>query len=86
MSDRVPRQYARDRCNENKQFLRTQLSELLSEEAPELTFVVDQSLTESGDGEPSAQFDPFQHVKELREKDPVIKEIFDRFGGEFVYE
>jgi DNA polymerase-3 subunit gamma/tau len=83
---RVPRQYARDRCIENKELLRRKLEEMLLNDAPQLTFVVDETLADNEDGEPSAAFDPFQHVKQLRENDPVIKEIFDRFGGEFVYE
>jgi DNA polymerase-3 subunit gamma/tau len=57
------------------------LSELMGEEAPALRFVV----RSSDASETAAPTDPFERIKQLRHEHPVIRAIFEQFGGEIVW-
>jgi DNA polymerase-3 subunit gamma/tau len=57
------------------------LAEAMGEESPPLAFVVH---TPSAD-ETAAPADPFERIKQLRNEHPVIRAIFEQFGGEIVW-
>jgi DNA polymerase III subunit gamma/tau len=58
----------------------TALGELMSAAPPPLAFVVSTAAAET-----AAEADPFEMVKRLRHEHPVLRELFDRFGGEIVW-
>ncbi len=57
------------------------LADAMGEEPPPLTFVV---RTAEAD-ETAAPADPFERIKQLRHEHPVIRAIFEQFGGEIVW-
>jgi DNA polymerase-3 subunit gamma/tau len=59
----------------------TALAGAMDEEPPPLAFVVHTP----SDGETAAPTDPFERIKQLRHEHPVIRAIFEQFGGEIVW-
>ena len=57
------------------------LTDAMGEEPPPLAFVV---RTPDAD-ETAAPADPFERIKQLRHEHPVIRAIFEQFGGEIVW-
>jgi hypothetical protein len=57
------------------------LTDAMGEEPPPLAFVV---RTPDAD-ETAAPTDPFERIKQLRHEHPVIRAIFEQFGGEIVW-
>ena len=57
------------------------LADVMGEEPPPLAFVVG----EAASAETAAPADPFERIKQLRHEHPVIRAIFEQFGGEIVW-
>ncbi len=57
------------------------LAEVMGEEPPPLAFVVGTTETT----ETAAPTDSFERIKQLRHEHPVIRSIFEQFGGEIVW-
>ena len=81
----VPDEFHRRLLTNQKDFLSGHLNDLLGEsDVPAFTFVIDQQLTDEKTLEDTG-LDPFEMLKSLRQENPVIRAIFDKFGGEPVW-
>lgn len=61
------------------------LNELLEGQSAELEFVVSTGAEQGETKEDSQENDPYEFIQRKRDEDPVIRAIFDQFGGEIVY-
>jgi len=51
----------------------------------QLHFVVNEKVSDVKTLTDSTEFDPFEHLKTLRQENPIVRAIFDQFGGEPVW-
>ncbi len=73
------------RLLENQQdFLLQHAQRLISDSLSTLRFVVRRAVRPP-EGETGEDFDPYEYMKEKRQSNPVIRAIFDEFGGELVW-
>ncbi|MBT8399970.1 MAG: DNA polymerase III subunit gamma/tau [Rhodothermia bacterium] len=73
------------RLLENQQdFLLQHARRLISDSISTLRFVV-RTAVRPPEGETAEDFDPYEYMKEKRQSNPVIRAIFDEFGGELVW-
>lgn len=56
------------------------LAEVMGEEPPPLAFVVGEAPAET-----AVPADPFERIKQLRHEHPVLRVLFEQFGGEIVW-
>ncbi len=79
----VPDEFHKRLLTNQKEFLLRHLNEILHEPVKKLRFSVEPDL--SGDGPVQPDFDPVEYMNQKRKENPVIKAIFDEFGGELVW-
>ncbi len=73
------------RLLENQQdFLLQHARRLISDSLSTLRFVVRKAVRPP-EGETAEDFDPYEYMKQKRQSNPVIRAIFDEFGGELVW-
>ncbi len=85
----VPDAFHRSTLAEHRAFLMERLSTAVAavttETVEEIRFVIDDTLRTSDGGETAHEKDPYEVVRTLREDHPVVRALFDTFGGEIVY-
>ncbi|MEX0600641.1 MAG: hypothetical protein WD205_08365, partial [Rhodothermales bacterium] len=50
-----------------------------------IQFSIRESMDETASQETASDFDPYEYMKRKREENPVVRAIFDQFGGELVW-
>ncbi len=66
-------------------FLLQHLAETAGDEVTDLRFVVQEAVEPAETEETAQDFDPLEYMQRKREESPVIRALFDKFGGEIVW-
>lgn len=76
----VPDAFTQQMLRNEMDAFTTALREVMGSEPPPLAFVVSAEAAET-----AAEADPFEAIKRLRHEHPIVRQLFDRFGGEIVW-
>ena len=72
-----------DMFKENAEEIRAYLQQLYPKNLPQFSFSYQASVQEATSNEDLS--DPFVHLQRLRQSDPLVQKLIDKFGGEPVY-
>jgi DNA polymerase-3 subunit gamma/tau len=81
----VPDTFHRRQLRDHEQLLTDHLSNILDRAVEQFRFVVEENESPEDAGETTQESDPYERMRVLREKHPVIEMLFDDFGGELVW-
>lgn len=81
----VPDAFHRRQLSEHEALLADHLSDILDRSVDRFRFVVEETPSPTGRGETTSESDPYERMRTLRNKYPVIDMLFDDFGGELVW-
>ena len=82
----VPDEFHKRMLGSQSEYLLTVLKEFVSIDVNRISFVID--LARAGEkeaAETTKEIDPYEYMQKKRKDNPVIKAIFDEFGGEMVW-
>ncbi|MDX1429267.1 MAG: DNA polymerase III subunit gamma/tau, partial [Rhodothermales bacterium] len=80
----VPDDFHKRLLENQQQFLLQHARAIISETLSSLRFTI-RNTVRPPEGETGEDFDPYEYMKEKRQSNPVIRAIFDEFGGELVW-
>ena len=81
----VPDDFHRRQLADQHRLLLQHLTDVTDAPVEELRFTVQTSSNGSADGETPTETDPYERMRQVRQKHPVIDLIFEEFGGELVW-
>ena len=81
----VPDEFHRRLLSNQHDFLLKHLQTLDLEEIARLTFIVREDLQPATPEETVPDVDPQEYMQQKRQESPVIRAIFEQFGGEMVW-
>ena len=81
----LPDDFNRSQLEQARPRIARCLNELLEGRSVELEFIVSTATEQGETKEEDEEIDPYEIIQRKREEDPVIRAIFDQFGGEIVY-
>ena len=82
----VPDEFHKRMLGSQSEYLLTALKEFVSLDVNRISFVIDLTKSEeNGVKETVKEIDPYEYMQKKRQENPVIKAIFDEFGGEMVW-
>ncbi len=82
----VPDAFHQRLLRSERDYLQKHLASLLEKpDFPDLHFTIQAGEKEEPEPETQAEIDPFERMKRLRQDNPVIRALFDQFGGELVW-
>jgi DNA polymerase-3 subunit gamma/tau len=81
----VPDSFHRRQLRDHEQLLTDHLSKILDRAVEQFRFVVEENGSSEDTRETTQESDPYERMRVLREKHPVIEMLFDDFGGELVW-
>ena len=85
LSVAVPDDFHQRLLRSQQALLLDHLSELVTDEFSQLTFVVQENLDVPQQEETANEVDPYEYMQQKRQENPVIRAIFEQFGGELVW-
>lgn len=81
----VPDDFHKKQLEDSQAFLIQRLNEFLDGAVKGIEFVVSRQNVDAPAEETVREIDPYEYMQRKRENDPVIRAIFDKFGGELMY-
>ena len=81
----VPDEFHRRLLSNQQDFLLKHLQALDLEAVSRLMFIVREDLEADAPEETRADIDPKEYMQQKRQESPVIRAIFEQFGGEMVW-
>ena len=81
----VPDDFHQRLLTHQQDYLVAQINPLIKEPIRSMHFVIRDDLDAPTTGETASDFDPYEYMKRKRQENPVIRAIFDQFGGELVW-
>ena len=81
----VPDAFHRRQLTDHERLLTEHLSSMLDRSVHQFRFVVEENTSPDEAGETTQESDPYERMRTLRKKHPVIEMLFDDFGGELVW-
>ena len=85
LSVSVPDDFHRRMLGSQDEYLLSQLEKFLTQPVQRLRFIIDESLMEGLPTETAPQIDPLEYFNRKRAENPVVRAIFEQFGGEIVW-
>ena len=82
----VPDEFHKRMLGSQSEYLLTVLKEFVDLDVNRISFVIDLAKAEEkAASETAKEIDPYEYMQKKRKDNPVIKAIFDEFGGEMVW-
>ena len=82
----VPDEFHKRMLGSQTEYLLDLLKEFVSLDVHRVSFVIDLAKAEEkAEAETAEEIDPYEYMQKKRKENPVIKAIFDDFGGEMVW-
>ncbi|MEX0822721.1 MAG: DNA polymerase III subunit gamma/tau [Rhodothermales bacterium] len=81
----VPNDFHRRVLTSQSSYVLGHLEELVDVSIRTIQFSIRESMDETASQETASDFDPYEYMKRKREENPVVRAIFDQFGGELVW-
>jgi len=82
----VPDEFHKRMLGSQSEYLLTVLKEFVDLDVGRISFVIDLAKAEEkAASETAKEIDPYEYMQKKRKDNPVIKAIFDEFGGEMVW-
>lgn len=81
----VPRDFHRRQLSDHRSLLLESLEATLGQSVNRINFVIDEESDPSSNGETTEETDPYERMRQLRQKHPALDIIFDDFGGELMW-
>lgn len=82
----VPDDFHKRMLSNQQEFLLDHMCNFVMAPVERLSFVIDISGTEvKPDQETASEIDPYEYMQKKRDESPIIRAIFDEFGGEMVW-
>ena len=82
----VPDEFHKRMLGSQSEYLLNMLKEFVSIDVNRISFVIDLARAEEKQAaETAKEIDPYEYMQKKRKDNPVIKAIFDEFGGEMVW-
>lgn len=81
----VPDDFHRRMLGSEDAYLAVQLHEGLSVPIQRIRLVVQEDLQKNVSSETASQMDPLEYFNRKRQENPVVRAIFEQFGGEIVW-
>lgn len=81
----VPDAFHHRLLTHQSEYVIEQIQPLIAEPLTSIRFVIRDDLETPGKEETASNFDPYEYMQRKRQENPVIRAIFDQFGGELVW-
>ncbi len=81
----VPDDFHRRMLGSEDEYLLRQFEECMTLPVKRLRIIIDESLLQGVSTETAPQIDPLEYFNRKREENPVVRAIFEQFGGELVW-
>ncbi len=81
----VPDDFHHRLLSHQQEYLIEQIKPLLSVSIRSMRFSIRDDLDAPGADETASDFDPYEYMQRKRQENPVIRALFDQFGGELVW-
>lgn len=81
----VPNDFHRRILSSQESYVLEHLRPLADVPVRSLQFVIREEMEAPDAEETASEFDPYEYMQRKRQENPVIRAIFDQFGGELVW-